>query len=159
VYELYALPVAGDLLSKTQLDKLGDRLRGGSRVEGDLRALDDYRHSFRSAFDAVMESLKNLRLEKTGRMKTVGAIVEKLNRQRIRLTQIQDIAGVRLTCADAPDQELLTKYLAFTFPQSEVDDRRQKPSHGYRAVHLIVSSNSDRMVEIQLSSRELLRDG
>jgi len=37
-----------------------------------------------------MEAVKQLRLETTGRMKTVGAIVEKLNRQRIRLTQIQN---------------------------------------------------------------------
>jgi ppGpp synthetase/RelA/SpoT-type nucleotidyltranferase len=142
-----------DLISRAQLDKLGDRLRAGSRVEADLRALDDFRHSFRPAFDAVMESLKNLRLEKTGRMKTVGAIVDKLNRQRIRLTQIQDIAGVRLTCADAPDQDLLTNYLIYSFPGSVIDDRRKNPSHGYRAVHVIVTSKFDRMVEIQLRTQ------
>lgn len=86
-------------------------------------------------------------------MKTVGAIVEKLNRQRIRLTQIQDIAGVRLTCADAPDQELLAGVLAFKFPDAEIDDRRDRPSHGYRAVHVIVSSQLDRVVEIQLRTQ------
>lgn len=145
--------MAEELPSKTQLDKLGERLRSGSREEADIRALDDYRHSFRQAFDAVMKSLQHLRTEQTGRMKTVGAIVEKLNRQRIRLTQIQDIAGVRLTCADAPDQELLIKHLAFRFPNSETDDRRSKPSHGYRAIHVIVTTEFGRMVEIQLRTR------
>jgi ppGpp synthetase/RelA/SpoT-type nucleotidyltranferase len=129
-------------------------LREGSRDEADIRALDAYRHSFRPAFDATMGALTELRrLEKTGRMKTVGAIVEKLNRQRIRLTQIQDIAGIRLTCADAPDQEFLAKYLSFKFEGAAVDDRRERPSHGYRAVHVIVSPGSDRMVEIQLRTQ------
>jgi len=51
-------------LSKTQLDRLGDRLRSGSRDEADIRTLDVYRHSCRPAFDAVMESMKQLRLKK-----------------------------------------------------------------------------------------------
>jgi len=150
---IYPVAVAEDLPSKTQLDKLGDRLRAGSRDEADIRSLNEYRQSFRPAFESVMDSLNHLRLEKTGRMKTVGAIVDKLNRQRIRLTQIQDIAGVRLTCADAPEQDLLTSLLSFTFPGSEIDDRRQKPSHGYRAVHVVVTSPDGLMVEIQVRTR------
>ena len=75
---MYSGDVAGGPLSKTQLDKLGDRLRSGSRDEADIRSLNEYRQSFRPAFESVMDSLNHLRLEKTGRMKTVGAIVDKL---------------------------------------------------------------------------------
>jgi ppGpp synthetase/RelA/SpoT-type nucleotidyltranferase len=146
-----------DRLSKAQLDKLGERLRAGSRDETDLRLLVEYQHSFLPAYEAVWNALGHLRLEKPNarRLKTVYSIEEKLKRQSSRLTQIQDIAGVRLTCRDAPDQDLLLKVLsASLFPGSQVDDHRERPSYGYRAVHLIVTSHGDRMVEIQIRTRD-----
>src|SRR6266704_1936073 len=48
----------------------------------------------------------------------------------IRLTQIQDIAGCRIVTPD-------------------IIDRRDTPSHGYRAVHVIVR-HSGKLVEIQV---------
>ena len=146
-----------DTISKTQLDKLGDRLRSGSRDEADLRLLIEYQHSFLPAYEAIWSKLKDLRLEKPNarRLKTVYSIEEKLKRQPIRLTQIQDIAGVRLTCRDAPDQDLLLTLLSVSmFPKSQVDDHRERPSYGYRAIHLIVTSARGRMVEIQIRTRE-----
>jgi len=99
--------VAEEPISKSQLDKLGDRLRKGFRDESDLRLLIRYQHSFLPAYESVWEALKHLRLEKPNarRLKTIYSIQEKLRRQPVRLTQIQDIAGVRLTCRDAPDQD------------------------------------------------------
>lgn len=141
-------------LSKTQLDRLGDRLRSGSRDAVDLQSLDEYRLSFSPALESVKAALHHLRVEQGSRTKTVISIIEKLRRQRIRLTQIQDIAGVRLTCNDAPDQDLLVKYLSITlFPGSDIDDRRERPSHGYRAVHVIVAPPSGHLVEIQVRTR------
>jgi putative GTP pyrophosphokinase len=60
--------------------------------------LDEYRRSFGSAYDAVVNGIRdNLGLEPTGRpAKSTGAILAKLRRERIRLTQIQDIAGCRI---------------------------------------------------------------
>lgn len=143
-----------DLPSKTQLDKLGDRLRAGSRNEADLRELDEYRRSFRPAYDWAIGTLQDVRIEKTGRpAKTPGAIIEKLRRQPIRLTQIQDIAGYRLVCNDAPDQDLIVSVIASRFPKHQIDDRRKKPSHGYRAVHVIVTAEGGKFVEIQVRTR------
>jgi ppGpp synthetase/RelA/SpoT-type nucleotidyltranferase len=141
--------------SNTQLDKLGDRLRAGSRDEADLRALDDYRRSFRTAYDAVVTTLKDTRgLEGTGRpAKTTTAIVDKLNRQKIRLTQIQDIAGLRLIVDDVLEQDRVVALLGTDYSGAKVDDRRITPSHGYRAVHVIIPT-AERLVEIQVRTRE-----
>jgi ppGpp synthetase/RelA/SpoT-type nucleotidyltranferase len=66
-----------------------------------------------------------------------------------RLTQIQDIAGYRVVIGSAPAQESLVAELVRHFQGSKVYDRRQDSSHGYRAVHLVVTV--DRLaVEIQV---------
>lgn len=46
-------------------------------------------------------------------------------------------------------QDRLLEDLEALFPQLSVIDRREKPSHGYRAVHVIVECGG-RMVEIQV---------
>lgn len=145
----------GNEPSKTQLDKLGDRLREGSREAADLRTLDDYRRSFRLAYDTVANAVReDLRLEGTGRpAKTTAAIAEKLNRQKVRLTQIQDIAGFRIVVDDVLEQDRVVGLLAARFAVVSVDDRRLKPSHGYRAVH-VIASIEHRVVEIQVRTRE-----
>jgi hypothetical protein len=42
-------------LSKSQIDKLGERLRGGHSTEGDLRLLEDYKRSFAPAYAEVVQ--------------------------------------------------------------------------------------------------------
>ena len=55
-------------LSKTQIDRLGDRLRQGAFSEADLRLLDDYRRSFGGAYETVVRVIRaQLWLEPTGR--------------------------------------------------------------------------------------------
>lgn len=88
--------------SKTQIDKLGERLKEGNIAEDDLRLLDEYRLSFSEAYETVVGVIQNqLGLEPTGRpAKSTTSISEKLRRESIRLTQIQDIAGCRLVVPD-----------------------------------------------------------
>ena len=138
-------------LSKTQIDKLGDRLRGGSLVESDLKALDEYRRSFGEAYESVVRAIREqTELEPTGRpAKSTGAIVEKLHRESIRLTQVQDIAGCRVVVGDVAEQDRIVASLRTVFPAASVVDRRATPSHGYRATHVVVES-SGRVVEIQV---------
>ena len=90
--------MTGTPLSKTQIDLLGDRLRLGAPVEADLRMLDDYRLAFGPAYEFVIQTIREkVALEPTGRpAKSTGAIVEKLHRETIRLSQVQDIAGCRI---------------------------------------------------------------
>lgn len=138
-------------LTKTQVDRLGDRLRKGNITEADLRLLDHYRRSFSAAYEVVVEAIRTeLALEPTGRpAKSTTSISDKLRRESIRLSQIQDIAGCRLIVADIAAQESVVRSLTSLFEHTTVSDRREKPSHGYRAVHVIVNAQG-RLIEIQV---------
>lgn len=138
-------------ISKTQIDRLGDRLKKGNITEADLRLLDQYRRSFTPAYEIVVGTIRqDLALEPTGRpAKSTTSISEKLRRESIRLTQIQDIAGCRLTVTDIAEQDSVVQSIKNLFEKTSIVDRRQQPSHGYRAVHVIVSS-LDKMIEIQV---------
>ena len=129
-------------LTKTQLDRLGDRLRKGSVTEVDLRFLDLYHRSFAEAYETVVGSIRQrLGLGPTGRpAKSTTSISEKLRRESIRLTQMQGIAGCRLLVSDVADQERVVGALSRLFDDVTIIDRRERPSYGYRAVHLIVTS-------------------
>ena len=82
-------------LSKNQINRLGDRLRTGDVGESDLRLLDNYRRSFTDAYEDVVVRIRDqLGLEPTGRpTKSKTSIIEKLRRERTRLSRMQDIAG------------------------------------------------------------------
>jgi hypothetical protein len=138
-------------LSKTQIDRLGDRIKRGHITEEDLRLLDRYRRSFTPAYEVVVGAVRHkLSLEPTGRpAKSTISIIDKLKRESIRLTQIQDIAGCRIVIADIAEQESVIKSLTGLFPQAAVIDRRAKPSHGYRAVHVVVKQER-KVIEIQV---------
>jgi ppGpp synthetase/RelA/SpoT-type nucleotidyltranferase len=138
-------------ISKTQIDRLGDRIKRGAITEEDLRLLDRYRRSFSASYDVVVGDIRDkLGLEPTGRpAKSTTSIVDKLKRESIRLTQIQDIAGCRIIVADITKQDSVIKSLTGLLPQVAVIDRRVKPSHGYRAVHVVVDQGS-KLIEIQV---------
>jgi GTP pyrophosphokinase len=138
-------------VTKTEIDRLGDRLRKGNVTEADLRLLDLYRRSFVEAYEAVVGSIRQrLGLEPTGRpAKSTTSISEKLRRESIRLTQMQDIAGCRLLVSDVADQERVVEALSRLFDDVTIVDRRERPSYGYRAVHLIATSYR-KVIEIQV---------
>lgn len=138
-------------LSKTQIDRLGDRLKKGNITEPDLRLLDQYRRSFTEAYEVVVGTIRNeLGLEPTGRpAKSTTSITDKLRRESIRLTQIQDIAGCRLIVPDIISQEQTIQSLTGLFEHFTVIDRRERPSHGYRAVHVVVR-HEEKLIEIQV---------
>lgn len=138
-------------LSKTQIDRLGDRLRKGSPTEDDLRLLDEYRRSLGEAYENVVRIIRDqLELEPTGRpAKSTSSLVEKLRRESIRLSQVQDIAGCRIVVSNVKEQEQVVASLLTTFPGASLMDRRVNPSYGYRAVHVIVNIVGQ-MIEIQV---------
>lgn len=141
--------------SKAQLDRLGERLRLGTDTEDDVHMLDDYRKSFRPAYEQAAATIRNgLAVDATGReAKTVSAITQKLRRQSIRLTQIQDIAGLRIVVADQRTQQTIVGMLMALFGGASVDDRRSSPSHGYRAIHAIVQIDG-KPVEVQVRTQD-----
>lgn len=139
-------------LSKSQIDLLGVRLKGGAHSEDDLRLLDEYRRSYGESFEVVVESLRNKGMAPTGRQaKSTESIVAKLRRESIRLTQMQDIAGCRIVLDNLQEQDESVSIILREFSQTNIIDRRKTPSHGYRAVH-IVATVLGKPIEIQLRS-------
>jgi len=138
-------------MTKSQIDRLGERLKEGNLNEENLRLLDEYRRSFSHAYERVINIIRqNLNLEPTGRpTKSTQSIVQKLRRESIRLTQMQDVAGCRITVENVRAQEEAIRELATLFEKVSVSDRRRTPSHGYRAVHVVVRID-DIAVEVQV---------
>ena len=139
-------------VSKTQIDRLGERLKGGIHTESDLRLLDDYRRLFGKAYEAVLRTIHQCGQSPTGRpAKSTLSIVEKLQRESIRLSQMQDIAGCRVVVDNIVKQERLVESLRDVFPGASIIDRRDNPSYGYRAVH-VIAEISGKPIEIQVRS-------
>lgn len=142
-------------LSRSQIDKLGRRLRraGPNNVsDEDLDLLEEVLAAHGQVLAAVHERLaKALGLPVTSRTKTTGTLVEKLQRSpNMALSRMQDIAGARLRVEmNRTEQDQLVARIVELFPGADVKDRRAEPSHGYRAVHVIVEVNQ-RLVEIQV---------
>src|ERR1017187_1948661 len=145
-------------ISKTQVDKLGDRLRKGRLEDEDSGRLDSYRRLFTEAYEEVAAIIRDAtKLDPTGRTaKSTTSITEKLRREKIRLTQMQDIAECRLVVPDVVAQNQVMDCLMSVLPQAGLVDRRKKPSFGYRAVHIIAAARN-RPVEIQIRT-ELQQD-
>jgi putative GTP pyrophosphokinase len=139
-------------LSRAAIDQLGLRLREALTLE-DLHLLDQYRREFRDEYDAVVYKIRTaLGIELSGRpAKSTPAIVGKLKRSTMRLSQMQDIAGCRIVVKDIAAQDTLVDQLVTLFP-CNIIDRRAHPSHGYRAVHVVAKPTS-RCVEIQVRTQ------
>ena len=139
------------LPSKTKLDQLGERLRQRAVTDDDFRLLDAFRRSFAAGYEEVLDAIRsNLGSEPTGRpAKSTSSIIEKLQRETIRLTQIQDIAGCRLVVPHSSAQEQTVTQLRGALDEVTVVDRRTHSSHGYRAVHLVVIADG-KPIEIQV---------
>ena len=112
--------------SNTQIDRLGDRLRQGSPSESDLILLDGYRLSFGEEYDIVVRTIRDrLQLDPTGRpAKSTSSLIEKLQRESIRLSQVQDISGCRVVVTDIAEQVRVVASLESTFPGAIVVDRK-----------------------------------
>jgi len=138
-------------LSRKQVDQLGDRLRRGSVSENDLRLLDAYRESFAEAYEEAVATIRTATgLDAAGRWKTNFSIIGKLLREStMRLTRMQDVTGCRVVVANILEQDSVVERLIRAFPASKTYDRREKPSYGYRAVHVIATAR-EKLVEIQV---------
>jgi len=144
-------PYSVNALSKTQVDRLGDRLRKGMTTEADFHQLDAYRRSFAEAYEEVVATIRDAtQLGPTGRpAKSTTSIIEKLRRETIRLSQMQDVAGCRLVVPNLVVQDQVVERLKSALPKAVVVDRRKQPSFSYRAVHVIATAGN-KPIEIQV---------
>ena len=112
------------------------------------------------ALDEAKARLGELGYPATTRVKTTGTLVEKLRREApMRLSQMQDLAGARIV---VHDRLLQDKAVCMVREDCEaygrtcrVIDRRDRPSHGYRAVHVIMLW---RQIPIEVQIRTELQD-
>jgi len=128
-------------VSKKELDRLGDRLRDAAvPSEEDLRLWGVVRPHFLAAMEEVRRVLHDgLGLRPTVREKNRETLVDKLRREPdMRLSRVQDIVGARVVRdMDLAGQDVLVARIVSSFPDHRVRDRRQQPSAGYRAVHIV----------------------
>ena len=144
--------------SRSQIDKFGERLAGMAiPSESDLQQLQTLRMVYDEPMASVAQIVaEKLGLDATSRLKTVNTIVEKLKRERTRLSTMQDIAGLRIVKdVNLAEQDVISRKIADVFASTKISDRRQRPSFGYRAVHVIVKLG-DCFIEVQV--RTYLQD-
>lgn len=149
--------------SRRKVNQLGKRLAASAEISGaDDQMLEeiiachnDALERARARLDGLHEATSVGPLAISHRPKTTGTIVDKLRRQpTLPLANIQDLAGIRLVagCSFA-EQDRLAAEVAHRFPGDprppRTRDRRSEPSHGYRAVHVIVSFE-DLSIEVQV---------
>jgi ppGpp synthetase/RelA/SpoT-type nucleotidyltranferase len=102
------------------------------------------------ASEAVVEALRRRGVLPTGRRaKSTVSIVEKLRRESTKLSRMQDIAGCRVIIGGVLEQDRFVESLKADFPVAKLVDRRDSPSHGYRAVHVIVKTHG-KLIEVQV---------
>lgn len=148
-------------MTKSQIDRLGESLRAGERDENVIRSLDALYDQYEPVAASVMQNVQVI----VGTMgfreepyivqrptKTLPSIVAKLNRERSRLSTMQDIIGCRIVVQDRVEQRTLVGSLRpptqappglsivwdLPFKQATEINRNINPSSGYRAIHVIV---------------------
>lgn len=139
----------------SQIRRLGDRLRRSRPPSlGDLELLQQLRLEYDAPLQLVERTLRDaVGLHATSRLKTVQTIIDKLVRERTRLSSMEDIAGMRIVEEmTLAEQDERVARIAAALVSSKVRDRRARPSHGYRAVHVIVFLG-DFPVEIQVRTQ------
>ena len=168
-------------MTRSQIDKLGERLLAGRRDEELLRKVEEFYNSYepaaRSAGVAVRTVLARRRgdvvLHAERSTKTLDSIVAKLKRERTRLSTMQDIVGCRIIVPDLQSQESLKRALVMKsdtrtletlwweglpafdappFSKFVVTDRSEAPKSGYRALHIVVR-DFEVPYEIQIRTR------
>jgi putative GTP pyrophosphokinase len=137
--------------SNNQIDKLGERLKAGDPSDEDSTMLASFRNSFAQMAKVVADKVHELSgLPVAIRLKATVSIVAKLKHDGVKkLSAMQDIGGCRVTVSNLTAQDELTEKLLAAFPDAKLYDRVAKPSHGYRAKHLVVKVEN-RRIEIQV---------
>ncbi|MCW6029049.1 hypothetical protein K4043_13625 [Stenotrophomonas sp. SRS1] len=142
------------MLSKSEVDRIGKSLKENTIDATVLTKLEAYRSEFTPAYSYVDRILtEKLRLNVTGRpAKSTISIIEKLKRIKSRLSQVQDIAGCRVISATIAEQDLVVTNAKQWFEHIEIDDKRDAPMHGYRAIHMLVEQGG-KTVEVQVRTQ------
>ncbi|WP_164842586.1 hypothetical protein [Actinoplanes solisilvae] len=150
------------VLSRTQLDKLGDRLRDAPEPSSaDLDLLEAFLAGYDEALQIIERIAHDLGLQPTSRLKTTGTVIDKLRRdRRSSLKTVQDLAGARIVVdADLVEQDETVRFFCAALQANgfggRVVDRRVDPRSGYRAVHVVAKVGA---VPVEVQFRTELQD-
>jgi len=143
------------------MEALGKRLvKRSSPASDDLKSLQELLLSFDEPLAIAVDLVRDrLGYEPTSRIKTTGTILDKLHRQGGSILKaMQDLAGMRIVSdcnrheQDRIASKLVQLFAEFGSPLPKLVDRRTHPSHGYRAVHVIVCVDGA-PIEIQVRTK------
>jgi ppGpp synthetase/RelA/SpoT-type nucleotidyltranferase len=143
------------------MDKLGARLKAAEQPsDEDLALFRQIVGHCQHVLNGVQGQLEELGYDgPTPRVKTTGTLVDKLRRETARLSQVQDLAGARIIVADRTEQDEAVAAITHLFQSQghkcELSDRLERPSHGYRALHVIVTIDQ---VNVEIQVRTELQD-
>lgn len=144
------------------IDDLGRRLGIQGAKGEDQPAYAEFRATFlpallevKGALDECADlALGQYETEVASRLKAIDSVVGKLSRKALPLSQMQDVAGCRLTVPTLQDMATARRWLV-----DRLDVEREKDyttgghKNGYRALHLIVRASDGRYVEIQIRTQ------
>ncbi|MCC6385909.1 MAG: RelA/SpoT domain-containing protein [Dehalococcoidia bacterium] len=136
------------------------RLRDGRATAADEAFFARFLALHDELLAAVVERLHDLDapngtpLVPTSRLKTRETLLEKLRRERTRLSTVHDVAGARVVIEGSrQDQDAVADEVVHLLPATgKIVDRRANPSQGYRAVH-VVAHVDGRWIEVQVRTR------
>lgn len=146
-------------MSAEDLNALGRRLAAAEPSEADWRAYQAYRESFREPMAEVERAVSGFAsavdaVEIASRLKNIRSVIPKLARKRTALSEMQDIAGVRIVVPSLVETDEVLGWAHAELDLGwEKDYREQGVKHGYRALHLIVRTSFDQVVELQVRTR------
>jgi hypothetical protein len=141
-------------VTRSSADRLGKRLANGEAGDEDYDRLELILAAYQAALDSAQRILEGAGLLPTSRVKSTGTLIDKLQRGS-SMKSIQDIAGMRIVVTGgrrAQDRVVRLVVGAFSRdgqPKPRTIDRRKTPTHGYRAVHVIVT-HDDLPIEVQV---------
>ena len=150
------------MISSSQIDKIGDKLRKeASLTSEESLTLLDWRNSFVSTLDYYhRRSLQKIQPETLlavgKRLKRIPSIQKKLLRSKtLRLSSMQDIAGLRLILKSQNDLQVAVNAIRSSESKNKFikfQDYHSRPKQdGYRSVHLVYRSlKYNKLIELQL---------
>ncbi len=140
--------------SKSTIDKAGSRIAQAFENENDLKIVNDWRachaypiNTFRALLNQrVARKFKNAIIAQ--RLKRLPTIIDKLRRYPgMRLTQMQDIGGLRVVLSNQSEVKSLVKIYEKSRFRHELISKKDyisfpRGEDGYRSVHLIYRYNA-----------------
>ena len=151
-------------MSNTALNKIGDIIRA-QRHDSDYKNAVEELNNWREAHGAILDSYydKCVKLSKkidkndiivAQRLKRLPTIISKLNRfENMRLSSMQDIAGVRIIASDMKQLSAIEKRILRWRHLIRAKDYIGNPKNsGYRGKHFIFEENG-MFTEIQLRTQ------